>query len=102
MKGLEKRTDYEMRAELLKTIAHPLRLQIVHDLLAAGCRNVRCMEAHTGMSQSCISQHLQRLRAAGVVTAERIGNEVYYRASSREAAEVVAALMGEEAAAYVL
>lgn len=94
--------DYEPRAELLKTIAHPIRLQIVHDLLAAGCRNVRCMEASTGVSQSCISQHLQRLRSAGVVSAERVGNEVYYRAASREAAEVVAALMGEEAAAYVL
>ena len=37
------------------------------------------MEAATGMSQSCISQHLQKLRAAGVVTAERAGNEVYYQ-----------------------
>ena len=99
---VEKHTDYEVRAELLKTMAHPIRLQIVHDLLAAGRRNVRCMEAHTGMSQSCISQHLQRLRSAGVVAAERVGNEVYYRAISGEAAKVVAALMGEEAETYVI
>ena len=102
VKDLEKRINYETRAELLKTIALPIRLQIVHDLLEAGHRNVRCMEARTGMSQSCISQHLQRLRAAGVVTAERVGNEVYYRAASREAAAVVAALMGEETKSYVL
>lgn len=99
---VEKHTDYEARAELLKTMAHPIRLQIVHDLLAAGRRNVRCMEAHTGMSQSCISQHLQRLRSAGVVAAERVGNEVYYRVVSGEAARVVAALMGEEAETYVI
>ena len=99
---MEKRIDYEARAELLKALSHPVRLEIVHGLLASGCRNVRCMEAHTGMSQSCISQHLQRLRAAGVVTAERSGNEVYYRASSQEVAVLMAALMGEEAAAYVL
>ena len=54
------------------------------------------------MSQSCISQHLQKLRAVGVVTAERAGNEVYYQVTSREAAALVADLMGEEASAYVL
>ena len=54
------------------------------------------------MSQSCISQHLQKLRSAGVVTAERSGNEVYYQAASAEVARLVAALFGEEASNYVL
>ena len=70
--------DYERQAELLKVLSHPIRLQIIHDLLAVGCRNVRCMESHIGMSHSCISQHLQRLRAAGLVAAERSGNENLY------------------------
>ncbi len=99
---MENRIDYEERAALLKALSNPVRLQIVHGLLTAGCRNVSCMEAETGMSQSCISQHLQRLRAAGVVAAERSGNEVYYRAASSEVAALVAALMGEEAETYVL
>lgn len=99
---MENRIDYERRAELLKALAHPVRLRIVHGLLNAGCRNVRCMEEHIGISQSRISQHLQRLRAAGVVAAERCGNEVYYRAASGEVAVLVAALMGEEAERYVL
>ena len=99
---MKNRIDYGSRAELLKALSHPVRLQIVHGLLSAGCSNVRCIESHIGMSQSCISQHLQRLRAAGIVAAERMGNEVYYRASSKEAAEVVAVLMGEEAANYVI
>ena len=99
---MENRIDYERQAELLKALAHPVRLRIVHGLLTMGCRNVRCMEAHTGVSQSCISQHLQRLRAAGVVTAERSGNEVYYRAASSCVAELLAALTGEEAESYVL
>ena len=54
------------------------------------------------MSQSCISQHLQKLRAAGVVSTERSGNEVIYHVSSPVAAGVVAILMGEEASTYVL
>ena len=99
---MKTRVNYEKEAELLKALAHPVRLQIVHNLLIAGCRNVRCMEAHIGMSQSSISQHLQRLRAAGVVVAERSGNEVYYRAASRQVAVLVAALMEEEEAGYVV
>ncbi len=94
--------NYSQRSELLKALAHPVRLQIVHSLLRSGCHNVTCLEKHTGMSQSCISQHLQKLRMAGIVEPHRTGNEVYYRASSREAAALVAALTGEELEAYVL
>ena len=91
----EKGADYEGRAALLKALAHPLRLRIVRGLLKCGCRNVGCMEANTGQSQSCISQHLMRLKAAGVVKAARSGNEVYYEVSDPRAAAVIAALFGE-------
>ena len=93
---MEEQIDYEERASLLKALSNPIRLQI------SGCHNVGCMEASTGMSQSCISQHLQKLRAANVVTAERSGNEVYYQVASREVASLVADLLGEEADSYVL
>lgn len=91
---------YEEKAALLKALAHPLRLRIVRGLLRCGCRNVGCMEEHTGQSQSCISQHLMRLKAAGVVKAERAGNEVYYTIADREVAAVVAALFGEREEEY--
>jgi len=61
--------DYDHQAELLKALANPTRLKIVHSLLSTGCRNVGCMERGTGVSQSCISQLLQKLKAAGVVAA---------------------------------
>ena len=99
---MENRINYDEQAELLKALAHPVRLRIVHNLLTMGCRNVRCMEAHIGMSQSSNSQHQQRLRSAGVVTAERSGNEVYYRAASRQVAVLIAALLEEEEAVYVV
>ena len=70
----EQKVDYEGRAALLKALAHPVRLRIVRGLLVCGCRNVGCMEANTGQSQSCISQHLMRLKAAGVVKCSRSGN----------------------------
>ena len=99
---MEQQIDYAERASLLKALSNPIRLQIVHGLLISGCHNVGCMEASTGMSQSCISQHLQKLRMMGLVSAERSGNEVYYRACSPEAARLVAVLMGEEVSSYAL
>lgn len=97
----EKRINYIERSALLKALSNPVRLQIVHKLLTTGCHNVSCMEQAIGMSQSCISQHLQKLRTAGIVSAERTGNEVYYRVTSEEAAQLVASLLNEEVSAYV-
>lgn len=94
--------NYEQQAALLKALSHPTRLQIVHGLLTTGCHNVSCMEEQTGMSQSCISQHLQKLRNTGIVTAERNGNEVYYHVSSQTAADLVASLFHEEVSTYAL
>ena len=87
---------YEEKAELLKALAHPL----VRGLLKCGCRNVGCMEANTGQSQSCISQHLMRLKAAGVVKAARSGNEVYYEIANPEVAAVLSALFGDREEEY--
>ena len=97
---VETEMAYAQRAELLKALSHPLRLRIVRGLLINGCRNVGCMEEHTGQSQSCISQHLMRLKAAGVVRAARAGNEVYYEVADPAAAAVVSALFGDRAEDY--
>lgn len=91
---------YEEKTALLKALSHPLRLQIVRGLLVGGCHNVRCMESGTGQSQSTISQHLMRLKAAGVVKCERVGNEVYYEVANPAVAAVVAALFGDEECDY--
>ena len=97
---MKRKIDYEERASLLKALSNPIRLQIVHGLLISGCHNVGCMEAATGMSQSCISQHLMRLKAAGVVKCSRSGNEVYYEIANPEVAAVIAALFGDREGEY--
>ena len=96
---MELESCYGQKAELLKALSHPLRLRIVRGLLLNGCRNVGCMEANTGQSQSCISQHLMRLKAAGVERAARSGNEVYYEVAD-PAAAVVSALFGDREEEY--
>ena len=93
-------SQYTEKAQLLKALGHPLRLCIVHSLLKEGCRRVSCMEEHTGQSQSCISQHLTRLKGLGIVKSERSGNEVYYEIADRRVASVVAALFDEREEDY--
>lgn len=67
------------RAEMLKAIAHPARLCILKGLLESEGCNVTRMQHCTGLPQSTISQHLGKLRGAGVVIAERRGVQMHYR-----------------------
>jgi ArsR family transcriptional regulator len=70
----------ELQAEILKTLASPRRLEILH-VLAAGPTGVGAIASALGVSQPNVSQHLAVLRAAGLVEAEREGREVHYRLS---------------------
>jgi ArsR family transcriptional regulator len=67
-----------LQADVLKTLANPRRLDILHRL-ADGPREVGRLASDLGLSQPNVSQHLAVLRAAGVVEAERDGREVRYR-----------------------
>lgn len=68
----------ELQAEVLKTLANPRRLEILHRLADGPCEVGRLATA-IGASQPNVSQHLAVLRAAGIVDAERDGREVRYR-----------------------
>jgi len=69
-----------LQAEVLKTLASPRRLEILHRL-SDGPREVGRLAAELGLSQPNVSQHLAVLRTAGMVEAERDGREVRYRLS---------------------
>jgi ArsR family transcriptional regulator len=69
---------YELQADVLKTLANPRRLEIVH-LLAAEPMTVGRMVEELGIAQPNVSQHLALMRTAGVVEAERDGREIRYR-----------------------
>lgn len=66
-----------LQAEVLKTLASPRRLEILHRLAQGPCE-VRRLAEDLGVSQPNVSQHLAVLRAAGIVDAERDGREVRY------------------------
>lgn len=50
------------KAELLKVLAHPVRLCIVKGLLENGGCNVTYMQNCLNAPQSTVSQHLQKLK----------------------------------------
>ena len=68
---------YDVQAELLKALAHPVRLQIM-DILRDGEQCVCHIEAVLGQRQSYISQHLMLLRKTGLVADRKDGLRVYY------------------------
>jgi len=67
-----------LQAEVLKTLASPRRLEILH-VLARGPIEVGRLADAIGATQPNVSQHLAMLRAAGIVESERDGREVRYR-----------------------
>jgi ArsR family transcriptional regulator len=66
------------KARVLRVLAHPVRLCIVRGLWEKGSCNVSHMQSCLETPQSTLSQHLQRLRAAGIVSAVRNGTEMKY------------------------
>ncbi len=87
--------QFEEKAELLKVLAHPVRLCIVKGLLEHGPCNVTYMQACMDAPQSTISQHLQKLRAAGVIEGRREGLEIYYKVCSDKVTEIIEILFKE-------
>jgi ArsR family transcriptional regulator len=67
-----------LQAEVLRTLASPRRLEILH-MLARGPIEVGRLAEAIGATQPNVSQHLAVLRSAGIVEAERDGREVRYR-----------------------
>lgn len=67
-----------LQAEILRTLASPRRIEILH-ALATGPIEVGRLATSLGASQPNVSQHLAVLRSAGLVEAQRDGREVRYR-----------------------
>lgn len=86
---------FEETAELLKVIAHPVRLCIVNGLLEKGTCNVSFIQNCLDTPQSTISQHLQKLRTIGIVEGKREGTEIYYSISNKKIAFLVQKLLND-------
>ncbi|MZP29186.1 metalloregulator ArsR/SmtB family transcription factor [Heliobacterium undosum] len=88
--------QYAKTAELLKALAHPVRLCILRGLAQKSDCNVSHMQHCLDLPQSTISMHLQKLRAAGVVVGERKGLEVNYRIANDQIRALLSCLFDIE------
>jgi ArsR family transcriptional regulator len=73
----QQRARYEVRARIIKALAHPSRLLIV-DELARGERCVCELTEMVGADISTVSKHLSVLKNGGIVADERRGTQVFY------------------------
>ena len=69
---------YDFRAQVLKAMAHPARLQII-DALAEGEKCVCELQELLGCALPTVSRHLTQMKNAGIVAGRRDGNSIYYR-----------------------
>ena len=75
----------------LRVIAHPVRLQILCNLLG-GPMNVTELIEQIEVSQPVLSQHLAKLRMLNVLNCERQGKLVFYRLADPAFSAIIAAV----------
>ncbi|AAS44995.1 metalloregulator ArsR/SmtB family transcription factor (plasmid) [Bacillus tropicus] len=81
----------EADVELLKIMAHPVRLQIVKELEHRKICNVTQLTELLDVPQSTVSQHLSKMRGK-ILRSERRGLEMYYHIANSKACQIVSVL----------
>jgi rhodanese-related sulfurtransferase/DNA-binding transcriptional ArsR family regulator len=84
---------YEQLARIGKAASAPKRLELL-DLLCQGPRTVEALADQAALSVANASQHLQVLRAARLVDAEKKGQYVEYRLADDQVCRFFVALRG--------
>ncbi len=87
--------NYIQKSETLKAIAHPVRLCIVRGLIDNQC-NVSKMQECLNMPQSTVSQHLAKLKSAGIIKGERNGLEICYKVVNKQVKDIITLMFTEE------
>ncbi len=86
--------DYEKESQILKGLAHPMRLRIVEMLLDDEC----CVTDVTnllGLPQSTVSQHIGVLKNCGILYPVKYGTKTCYKVTNQKVAGLVSVLLNE-------
>jgi ArsR family transcriptional regulator len=84
--------DLKEKSELIKGLAHPIRLCIVKGLMEEEGCNVSKMQSCIDIPQSTLSQHLAKLRNLGILEGQRNGVEVNYYVVSEDVKKIIEVL----------
>jgi ArsR family transcriptional regulator len=85
----DQRPLYEIKANLFKGLAHPVRIRALEILSAADEVSVTTMLDDMGIEPSHLSQHLAVLRRYGLVVSERRASVVFYRLAHPQVGELL-------------
>ena len=75
---MPRRKQHEIRAELVKALAHPSRI-LIAEALTDGERCVCELRDLVGSDISTVSKHLSVMKSAGLLEVEKRGLNQYYR-----------------------
>lgn len=76
-------------ANMLKAMAHPLRIQIINELIQNEQLTVSQIHENLGIEQSTASHHLGILKDKGILNSKREGKNCYYYLKQQKISEIV-------------
>jgi DNA-binding transcriptional ArsR family regulator len=65
-------------AEIMRVIAHPIRMEVMLFLLKQGPSIVSSIQAELQIEQSLLSHHLIKMKDRGVLYSDRKGKTMFY------------------------
>ncbi len=71
----------EKMSDILKSIAHPIRLEIIELLEEYGTLGVTEIQQKLTIEQSLLSHHLTKMKDKGILCSKREGKNLYYSIS---------------------
>lgn len=82
----------ERIAFILKTVAHPMRLAIVHLLEQHPQLSVSEICGMLGTEQSLTSHNLQNMKLKGILSSKREGRSVFYSLKEKDVSMIIECL----------
>ncbi|MDP8258889.1 MAG: metalloregulator ArsR/SmtB family transcription factor [Candidatus Aadella gelida] len=79
---------YEVKSEMLKAMAHPVRLKILSGLIENECY-VNEMQDNLNIPQSTVSQHLSILKRQGIIAPRKEGVRTCYKVVDKKAIKMI-------------
>ncbi|MDO4432764.1 MAG: metalloregulator ArsR/SmtB family transcription factor [Aerococcaceae bacterium] len=81
--------ETQQLVNILKLLAHPIRFSIAVILQKNGTMNVGTIQQTLDLPQSSVSQHISKMREAGLVETRREGTKIFYSLQNEVAKKLV-------------
>lgn len=79
----------ESMADIIKIIGNPQRLQILEYLDIHGETDVNAIVEGVKGQQNAVSQHLNKMRLAGIIASRRAGRQILYKIAAENAVTIL-------------